>query len=443
MNQYRAEQVAADAAHSAAVKTGAQYMARPTQSYTSRDPRFRQLSAETTPIVGRGAVPNAVRRLASTPSTDDGQADEHDDDGEGRAAAAKAGSGKQSKGTKRGARKAVGKPEKQARTGSRKDKSLGLLSERFLQMYADSTQDDICLDVVATQLGVERRRIYDIVNVLEGLELIARKAKNRYEWLGYGSLPATLAKFKELAPTQVVRSGSGQIIVTAVASTPLQAHTAQRQERSLGILAQRFVMLLLLEDGRLVTLEDAVGRLICPGTQDTATKNKTRVRRLYDIANVLCSLNLIAKSTILEGKSKKPAFKWNGFVAPGSMPRISVEEHATISSSDSSSANSSPSSADDEDAGSGPTRKRVRKQTIVKALHSTGNLSPVNSSLEQTFPVSRVVLPFNASAQAWSIQNTHAPLTYQPAKGSVHHAENAAETLLFAASAIDAGRMEM
>jgi transcription factor E2F7/8 len=37
---------------------------------------------------------------------------------------------------------------------------------------------------------------------------------------------------------------------------------------------------------------------------------KTKVRRLYDIANVLHSLGLIEKCHAL--KSKKPAFKWIG-----------------------------------------------------------------------------------------------------------------------------------
>lgn len=284
-------------------------------------------------------------------------------------------------------------------TGSRKDKSLGLLSERFLSMYADGTNQDICLDIVAQQLSVERRRIYDIVNVLEGLELICRKvtfslffssfflfsffffkhvppnfytfcallpphywglptcavfsfksarslltdgflffvnlslvrstnekAKNCYEWLGYGDLPKTLTKFKELAPTQVAPSG-GALPVGALGTSgckPVYNETtgarvgfaprtsAQRQERSLGILAQRFVMLLLSEEGKLVTLEDAVVRLTCPGIENTATKNKTRVRRLYDIGNVLCSLKLIEKDTIRVEGARKPAFKWNG-----------------------------------------------------------------------------------------------------------------------------------
>jgi len=58
-------------------------------------------------------------------------------------------------------------------------------------------------------------------------------------------------------------------------------------------------------------LEDAADRLVFRGCDDA--KHKTKVRRLYDIANVLCSLHLIKKTSVAFGAGpKKPAFRWVG-----------------------------------------------------------------------------------------------------------------------------------
>lgn len=42
----------------------------------------------------------------------------------------------------------------------------------------------ISLDAVAATLGVERRRIYDVTNILEALDMVSRRTKNAYMWHG-------------------------------------------------------------------------------------------------------------------------------------------------------------------------------------------------------------------------------------------------------------------
>lgn len=49
-----------------------------------------------------------------------------------------------------------------------------------------------------------------------------------------------------------------------------------------------------------------------PGPGSRALCVQAKVRRLYDIANVLSSLALIKKVHVTEERGRKPAFKWIG-----------------------------------------------------------------------------------------------------------------------------------
>ncbi|KAF7989014.1 hypothetical protein HCN44_007324 [Aphidius gifuensis] len=68
---------------------------------------------------------------------------------------------------------------------SRFEKSLGLLTTRFVNLLQKATHGVLDLKVAADLLEVrQKRRIYDITNVLEGIGLIEKKSKNSIQWKG-------------------------------------------------------------------------------------------------------------------------------------------------------------------------------------------------------------------------------------------------------------------
>uniref|UniRef100_A0A8C0AD74 E2F/DP family winged-helix DNA-binding domain-containing protein n=1 Tax=Bos mutus grunniens TaxID=30521 RepID=A0A8C0AD74_BOSMU len=67
-------------------------------------------------------------------------------------------------------------------------KSLGLLTAKFLSLLQEAKDGVLDLKAAADTLAVrQKRRIYDITNVLEGIDLIEKKSKNSIQWKGVGA----------------------------------------------------------------------------------------------------------------------------------------------------------------------------------------------------------------------------------------------------------------
>lgn len=56
---------------------------------------------------------------------------------------------------------------------------MSVLTSKFLQLLEDSPNGTVDLNETVNQLGVQKRRIYDITNVLEGIGYIRKHTKNK------------------------------------------------------------------------------------------------------------------------------------------------------------------------------------------------------------------------------------------------------------------------
>ncbi|VFQ76527.1 unnamed protein product [Cuscuta campestris] len=213
----------------------------------------------------------------------------------------------------------------------------------FLSLYNREGVETIGLDDAATQLGVERRRIYDIVNVLESVGVLARRAKNRYTWRGFAVVPKALQDLKEEGIRERMFAVDGNFALQVSdkegdVHQSIDCATGQdekpdfssvagldknRKEKSLGLLTQNFIKLFICTDIEMICLEDAAKILLGDGKSPSMTKNK--VRRLYDIANVLSSMKFIEKTQHPE--TRKPAFRWLGLSGVAEITTANVSDH--------------------------------------------------------------------------------------------------------------------
>lgn len=72
---------------------------------------------------------------------------------------------------------------------TRYDTSLGLLTKKFIDLLTTSPDGVVDLNECSVKLQVQKRRLYDITNVLEGIGMLEKKSKNQIQWSRGGNRP--------------------------------------------------------------------------------------------------------------------------------------------------------------------------------------------------------------------------------------------------------------
>ncbi|XP_072491330.1 transcription factor E2F6-like [Notamacropus eugenii] len=83
---------------------------------------------------------------------------------------------------------------------TRYNASLCYYTRKFMDLLKSAPGGILHLKEVAAVLGVGKRRVYDITNVLHGIELIQKRSKNCIQWIGsdLSSIDGKIAQQKKL-----------------------------------------------------------------------------------------------------------------------------------------------------------------------------------------------------------------------------------------------------
>lgn len=182
----------------------------------------------------------------------------------------------------------------------RKDSSLKQICTAILTHFLTQKKDVIRLNDFARDLGVERRRIYDIINVLEGFDVIWKRGKNLYQWRGLQGFEKNLSRLE---------SAGDAIHETKVFT--FEHKDPRLKKKSLTFLSIKLLKLFIVykENINFKELIKLFGQKylklnLNSNDQDLKrSENKNKIRRLYDIVNVFKSLGLICKTTSASGRS--------------------------------------------------------------------------------------------------------------------------------------------
>ena len=214
---------------------------------------------------------------------------------------------------------------------------MGVLCRAFLELYKDlppnrdnnGTVIEICQ--VAEHLGVKRRRIYDVINILESLDIVCRVKKNTYRWHGTDQLPKFFAKLQYEGKEELTTAEETKKTPTPKKSPDGEEDdedvTAEEEKEKIKGMAstcrkliQSFLVSERTEIGLTEAAEEVLGPL-SPDEEANAVKAmKTKVRRMYDIANVLASIDILQKENVgSTSLTNKPSFRWVYPILPSDM----------------------------------------------------------------------------------------------------------------------------
>jgi len=247
-------------------------------------------------------------------------------------------------------------------------RSLDKIVERFLERFSDKENEQFTL--MDLEFTAVKRRIYDVLNVLEGVGYIQKwQKKNSYLWTSKATMEEKIMKIRRSANVDSqnqdlvatiahsivakdetfddltshsdnshLESDSSILNISELSNSSLDSSSfsanssscskSSSMTKNLSSLTVRFISLFfrISPVNWTLTLDEAAERLVADsGELDQTATSKSRIasikRRLYDITNVFLALGLIEKVQVTYGTGvhlqRKSAYHWIGVSVSG------------------------------------------------------------------------------------------------------------------------------
>ena len=187
---------------------------------------------------------------------------------------------------------------------TRDSKGLHQMSRALIRLLSNNPAEHFPLDSICTQIQVEKRKIYDLINILTSIWMIERISKGVYKWLGTGS------------------------ILNFLNSLPAFDTLPDNLKAEKSLSSMCYCFLSFMKSSLESSIENAAESLTRsqPATKPVNSITfRSKIRRLYDISKILATVGLIENLS----ENKKPIMKW---VGPENMLKVlneisnSVEE---------------------------------------------------------------------------------------------------------------------
>jgi hypothetical protein len=170
---------------------------------------------------------------------------------------------------------------------SRDSKGLYQMSRSLIRLLSNNPSENFSLDSICAQIQVEKRKIYDLINILTSIQMINRISKGVYKWLGTDSILNflnSLPKFNNLKESLKI-------------------------EKSLGSMCYCFLSFMKSNhESSIETAAESLTKPLNKGKPLNSITFRSKIRRLYDISKILATVGLIENLS----ENKKPIMRWVG-----------------------------------------------------------------------------------------------------------------------------------